>query len=231
MADQGKTILIIGASRGLGLGLAREYLERGWRVVATTRGGNEAAIADLAASSGGRLQRETLDVTDFAAVDALAGRLTSTPLDMLFVSAGVSSPEKQAPIGSVSVDEFDRVMVTNALAPLRIIEALGERVARDGVIVAMSSVLGSVAGNTSGGYELYRASKAALNTLLRSYAARHRERSVVAMHPGWVRTDMGGAQASVGVEESVAGMADVLERLGGKPGCVYVDYLGETIPW
>ena len=103
--------------------------------------------------------------------------------------------------------------------------------ATDGAIVAMTSVLGSVAGNTSGGYEVYRASKAALNTLLRSYAARHGDRAVIAMHPGWVQTDMGGPGAPVTVDQSARGMVDVIAARSGQPGCVFLDYQGNTIGW
>ena len=224
-----RTILLIGASRGLGLGLARAYLAEGWRVIATQR--KLGPLAALAAEAGeGRLVVEELEVTDDAALAALRGRLAGEHLDLLFVNAGISH-DKQKPIGVVEVEDFNRLLVTNALAPMRVIELFADLVVPDGTIAAMSSVLGSVANNTAGGHEVYRASKAALNTLLRSYAARHAERSVVALHPGWVRTDMGGADAAIGVEESVAGLVKTLAQCGGKPGCVYRDYQGETIPW
>jgi NAD(P)-dependent dehydrogenase (short-subunit alcohol dehydrogenase family) len=95
----------------------------------------------------------------------------------------------------------------------------------------MSSILGSVSGNTSGDNDVYRASKAALNSLLRSFSARNRERSVVILHPGWVRTDMGGPNAAIGIEESVTGMVEVIASRAGKPGCVYLDYQGKRIDW
>lgn len=224
-----KTALIVGASRGLGLGLAREYLGRGWQVVATARS-NDDALRALAREAGDRLRLETLDVTDGAGVSALAASLGDTTLDVLFVSAGVTNDNGQ-PAGDVAPGEFARVMETNALAPMHLVEVLGENVAPAGAIVAMTSVLGSVAGNTSGGYEVYRASKAALNTLLRSYASRHEDRAVIAMHPGWVQTDMGGAGAPVTVERSAKGMVDVIEARSGQPGCIFVDYEGTTIAW
>ena len=229
MDGEAKTALIVGGSRGLGLGLVREYLGRGWRVIATTRGTRDGEIGALAKEHGDSLCVETFDVTDFAGLAALVNRLGAA-LDLLFVSAGVSN-DPRTPVGDVAAEEFSRIMLTNALAPLKIIEALGNRVAADGAIVAMTSGLGSVAENTGGGYEVYRASKAALNTLLRCYAARHRGRTIVAMHPGWVRTDMGGAGATLSPAESAAGMARVIEGLAGKPGCVFVDYRGQTIAW
>ena len=230
MADSGKTALIVGASRGLGLGLVREHLDRGWQAIATTRGRNDDGLRKLATTAGDRLRIETLDVNDAAQIEALKRSLDGRSLDLLFASAGISNGS-QARISDVSPDDFTKLMLTNALAPLKIIEALGDRVPPTGAIVAMSSILGSVAENTSGSWEAYRASKAALNTLLRSYAARHQDRSIIAMHPGWVRTDMGGPQANVEIEDSVKGMADVIETRLGKPGCVYLDYKGRTIAW
>ena len=229
MADT-KTALLVGASRGLGLGLATAMTDRGWRVIATTRGRNDEGLRQLASSVGDHLRIETLDVNDAAALAALKGKLEGARLDLLFVSAGVSL-DGDKPIGAVSPQTFATVMETNALAPLKIIEAIGDSVAPDGAIVAMTSLLGSVAQNGSGGMEVYRASKAALNTLLRSYAARHRERAIVALHPGWVRTDMGGANAPLTVADSARGMMDVVAGQLGKPGCVFLDYQGKTIPW
>ena len=224
-----KTVLIVGASRGLGLGLVREYFDDGWNVVATSRG-SDGALREFAASAGSRLRLETLDVTDAAGVAALKRSLAGTTLDVLFVSAGVMG-ERDESAADTRPEEFSRVLVTNALAPLKIIEALADGVPRDGAIVAMTSTLGSVAGNSSGGTEVYRASKAALNTLLRSYAARHPQRAIVAMHPGWVRTDMGGANAAVSVEDSTRGMVAAIAARAGQPGCVFIDYRGRTIPW
>jgi NAD(P)-dependent dehydrogenase (short-subunit alcohol dehydrogenase family) len=225
-----KRALVVGASRGLGLGLVRGFLDRGWDVVATTRRRDNAALEDLARGAAGRLEIASLDVTDTGAIAGLRERIAGSRLDLLFVSAGVMN-EADKPAGLETAAEFARLMETNARAPLAIIEALGADVAADGAIVAMTSVLGSVAQNTSGGYEVYRASKAALNTLLRSYASRHTDRAVIAMHPGWVRTDMGGARAALSVEDSVAGMIGVIAERLGKPGCAFLDYRGQTLPW
>ncbi len=230
MAGERRRALIVGASRGLGLGLVRAYLDRGWDVVATARGRNEDALQRLRAEAGGRLAVDALEVTDDAAIRAMARRLGPTRLDLLFVSAGISG-DKAAAAATVDPDAFARMMATNAHAPLRIIEALGGNVPVEGAVVAMSSVLGSVASNVTGGYEAYRASKAALNTLLRSYAVRHAARAVIAMHPGWVRTDMAGPDATLDVAESARGMADVIDAHMGRAGCVFVDWQGRTIPW
>ena len=224
------TVAIVGASRGLGLGLAGEYLDRGWRVSATTRGRGDEGLRTLAMHAGERLRLVTLDMTEDGAAAALAAALEGTPLDLLFVSAGVLG-DAEAPAGRLAPDVFATVLLTNALAPLRLIETLEPCMTLSGAVVAMSSVLGSVAGNGSGGYDVYRASKAALNTLLRCHAARHPRRTVIAMHPGWVRTAMGGKGATLGVEESARGMADVIAVRSEQPGCVFVDWRNREIAW
>jgi len=147
------------------------------------------------------------------------------------VVAGVSDDPSQT-IGQISTDEFTRVMVTNALSPLRAIETLAPLVRPNGSIAVLSSALGSISGNTDGGYETYRASKAALNMLLRSYAARVKNgRSILALMPGWVKTDMGGPDAQVEVADSASGLADTIARHEGQPGLVFVDYQDKVIPW
>ena len=227
-----QTALIIGASRGLGLALAREWLSRGWTVIATVRGAGHDGLQETAEASSGRLLIERLEMTDTDAVKALRERLSGRQLDLLFVNAGVANGADDR-ADRISTDEFIRVMVTNALSPMRVIEELGELVRPDGTIAAMSSSLGSVALNDRGGWEVYRASKAALNTLMRSYAARHASgrRSLALVDPGWVRTEMGGPAASLGIEDSVPGVADALGAQAGQPGLRYFNYRGETVPW
>ena len=125
------------------------------------------------------------------------------------------------------------MLATNALAPLRVIDAFAGLVPAEGAIGVMSSGLGSVANNTSGGWEVYRASKAALNTLVRSFAVQpaSRHQSFVVIAPGWVRTDMGGPNATLSIDESIPRVADVLTDHLGKPGVRFLNYLGETLPW
>ena len=227
-----RTTLIIGASRGLGLALAREWLSRGWTVIATARSAVRAGLHETADALNGRLLIEQLEITDPDAVRALRERLSGRQLDLLFVNAGVANGASDR-VDRISTDEFIRVMVTNALSPMRVIEKLGELVRPNGTIAAMSSSLGSVALNDRGGWEVYRASKAALNTLMRSYAARHASdcRSLALVDPGWVRTEMGGPAASLGIEDSIPGVADALAAQAGQPGLRYFNYRGETVPW
>jgi NAD(P)-dependent dehydrogenase (short-subunit alcohol dehydrogenase family) len=224
--------LIVGASRGLGLALAAEYCKRGWRVVGTVRGAARTGLHDLAERSAGALEIETLDIVEPGEIAALRTRLADRRFDLVFVNAGVTNDPSEK-IGEVSTEDFTRVMITNALAPMRVIEAFDSLATPTATLGVMSSGLGSVAGNVSGGWEVYRASKAALNTLMRSYAARHArdQRALVIIAPGWVRTDMGGPNAALGVEESIPGVVDVIASRSGKPGLRYLDYRGAEVAW
>ena len=232
MASRTHTALIVGASRGLGLGLAKEYLSRGWQVIATVRSDKRTALHDLQAGAPGRLEIEHVDINQPEQIGALHARLRERALDLLFVNAGIASGA-ETPIGQVRAEAFAEVMINNALSPLCFIERFHDLVRGDGTIVAMSSGLGSVSNNTDGGWESYRASKAALNTLLRSYVARQGgdTRTYLLMDPGWVRTDMGGPQATLGVEESVPRMADVVAAEAGKGGLRFLNYQGRTVAW
>jgi NAD(P)-dependent dehydrogenase (short-subunit alcohol dehydrogenase family) len=227
-----RNLLLIGASRGLGLALAREYLHRGWHVVATARSTTKTALHELADISGGQLEIERVDINHPDEVGALRARLGSRRFDMLFVNAGVKNDDRET-IADVSTDEFVRVMVTNALSPMRVIETLQEVVLPDGTIGIMSSGQGSIANNQNGNYEVYRGSKAALNMFMRSFAARHKDdaRTLLLLAPGWVRTDMGGPQARLSIEESIPNLADTIAAQAGKPGLQYLDYLGRVVPW
>jgi NAD(P)-dependent dehydrogenase (short-subunit alcohol dehydrogenase family) len=227
-----KKLLLIGASRGLGFALAEEYLKRGWHVVATERSRPTSKLHALLAVSGGQLEIETVDVVFPDQIAALRTRLESRMFDMLFVNAGVKNDDRET-IADVSTEEFVRVMVTNALSPMRIVETLQDLVLPNGTIGIMSSGLGSVANNENGNYEVYRGSKAALNMFMRSFAARHAEekRTLLLMAPGWVRTDMGGPHARLSVEESIPNLVNTMEAQAGKPGLQYLDYLGKKVPW
>lgn len=232
MTNKKNTILIVGASRGIGFGLVTEYLGRGWDVIATERKpGSSSGLAKLKAAHGESLALATVDIDHSEQIQNLATELKGRVLDILFVNAGISDDPSQT-VGQISTEEFTRVLLTNALSPLRVMEAIAPLVTAKGSIAVMSSALGSVGQDPAGSYEVYGASKAALNKLLRAYAARAGgERSFFALMPGWVRTDMGGPDAPVSVEDSAKGLANVLEARSGTPGLVFVDYQNNLIPW
>ena len=225
-----KQLLLIGASRGLGFALAEEYLKRGWRVVATERNRTTSKLHDLLGSAEDRLEIETVDINYPDQVAALRARLASRKFDTLFVNAGIGIREM---IAEVSTDEYTRIMVTNALSPMRIVESMQDLVLPTGTIAIMSSGQGSITNNENGNNEIYRGSKTALNMFMRSFAARHADdpRTLLLMAPGWVRTDLGGPQARLSIEESIPNLVNTIDAQSGKAGLQYLDYLGRKVPW
>ena len=227
------TILLIAASRGLGLAMTAEFLKKGWNVVGTVRAGSDQSkLNALANQFKGQLEIETMDICEQPQVAALHDRLSGRTFEILFVNAGVTNNPRET-IADVTTEEFIRVMVTNSLCPMRVVESLQDLVASDGLIGVMSSGQGSVTNNTKGMREVYRGSKAALNQFMRSYAARQAgtPRAMVLMAPGWVQTEMGGSDAPLTIEESIPNLVNVLLKKRGNPGLEYLDYLGRTVPW
>ena len=229
MAEQ-RTALVVGASRGLGLGLAAELQRCGWRVLATAR---DDRGRERLQKLGGGLRIENVDINDDDAVAALRRRLGAETFDLVFVNAGIAPPERRD-AAHASRDEAAAVFLTNAVAPIRVARTFLDRV-RDGsgVVAFMSSGLGSVANKTDSYSDLYSASKAALNSLSRSFAASlgGKRVTVLAIAPGWVRTDMGGPGAPLSVEQSVRGIVDVIENRAGTGRHGFIDYRGLDVAW
>ncbi|MBN9155772.1 MAG: SDR family NAD(P)-dependent oxidoreductase [Microbacterium sp.] len=226
-------VLVVGASRGLGEAIVEEYVARGARVVATVRDDRAAPLHEYAPSAGDALEIERVDITDPAQLAALRERLGSRTFDLLFVVAGISLAPQDAIGAQIDAADFAAMMDTNVLGVMRTVEALQEVVDPDGTIAIMSSGQGSIGNNTSGGFEVYRATKAALNQMMRSYAARHdgEQRTLLLMAPGWVRTDMGGSGAPLGIEDSIPALVTTVDAQRGEPGLRYLDRHGATIPW
>lgn len=225
--------LIVGANRGIGLGVTKNFLAHGWDVIATARRPERAGeLQDLAGSHPGRVAISHLDMADPTDVDGFAPTLASKVLDAVLVNAGVSGPEHRS-ASEATPEEIGTLMFTNAIAPVRLARSLAGHVRTgSGVIAFTSSIMGSVAGN-SGGHELYRASKAALNSLTRGLwgEVSSRKLTLVSLHPGWVKTDMGGQSAAVSVEDSAAGIVKVIEKQRGAHQHRFLDYTGKEIPW
>jgi NAD(P)-dependent dehydrogenase (short-subunit alcohol dehydrogenase family) len=224
-----KNALIVGASRGLGLGLAEELAGRGWHVFATQR--TPSALEPAAAASHGRIEVIPADVTDSASLEALAGRIEPGSLDVVLVNAGIIGAEHQS-VDQATPDDVAHVMMTNAVGPAHA-GKLALPLLRDGGTLAFTtSRMGSIT-DSSGGYDLYRMSKAAQNILAKGIfeqGAKQRRTAVLSLHPGWVQTDMGGPAAHLTVAESVRGLADVLER-AQPPEHRFLAYDGAQIPW
>jgi NAD(P)-dependent dehydrogenase (short-subunit alcohol dehydrogenase family) len=230
---ENKTALIVGASRGLGLALAQEFLRRGWRVIGTVREGKETKLHHLAGESNGMLEIEHVDIVEVGQISELKNRLSGRIFDLLFVNAGVANTKGMSEtIGEVSTDEFIRVMVTNSLSPMRIVERFFDHVRMGGTIAIMSSGQGSIADNENGANDIYRASKAALNMLMRSFAARRaKDHTLLLIAPGWIKTDMGGPDAKFSMDEAVPQIVDTITSQEGKKGLQYLDRFGKTVRW
>lgn len=225
--------LIVGANRGIGLGVVKAFLARGWDIIATARRPAEAHdLAALAETHPGRVTIKPLDMNDPAQLDGFAGSLGGRKLDAVLVNAGVSGPAHRT-ASQATEAETGALMFTNAVAPIRLARhLLGHIHPGTGVLAFTSSVMGSVALN-SGGHELYRASKAALNSLTRGLWGEMggHKLTLLTLHPGWVRTDMGGASAAVSVEDSAKGLVEVITAQRGRHHHVFLDYTGKEIAW
>ena len=213
--------------------MAAQFLTKGWNVVGTVRAGARTKLHELAEDYKDRLEVETLDINQPGDVAALRNRLSGRSLDMLFVNAGITTHDGSMRLRDVATEEFVQVMTTNALSPMRAIEALEDLVPPNGLIGVMSSGQGSIANNGKGDWDTYRSSKAALNMLMRGFAARQAgtARALVLMAPGWARTGLGGPDAPFGAEEVVPSVVDVLISRLGTPGLSYLDRFGQTVPW
>lgn len=224
-----KTALIIGASRGLGLGLVKTLLADGWQVTATVRNPQNAQALQAL----GKVQIEQLDMDDQPAVLALSQRLKGQVFDLLFVNAGVKGPDVQTP-GGATLAEVGQLFFTNAVAPINLAQHfVGQIRPGTGVLAFMSSVLGSVTMPDAPELALYKASKAALNSMTNSFVNQLGEQrpTVLSLHPGWVKTDMGGEGADLDVETSTRGLVDQVNAYAGQGGHHFINYKGETIPW
>ena len=212
------TILITGAGRGLGQELARQYAADGWKVIGTERGANAKFV---------------MDVTDRGQISRLAQKLKGEPIDVLFCNAGITGRKGMTP-GSFDFESWEEILRVNLLGAAAVAEALLENVAASErrTIAMMSSRLGSIA-ESSGMTLPYSTSKAALNMLVKGLAATLAERGiiVVALSPGWVRTDMGGAQAPLTPEKSVAGLRRVISGLKKTDSGKFLSHDGSEIPW
>lgn len=228
-----RTVLITGAGRGLGLEFVRQYSAAGWRVFACARTpAKSASLTALVQGSAEKIIVHALDVTDHAAIDGLSRRLADTPIDVLLNVAGMQA---SSGFGKSNYQVWTDAFRVNVLAPMKLAEAFVAQVEASDQkkIVTLSSTLGSMGENDSGGLYGYRSTKAAVNAIMKSMSIDLAARGIIAvpMHPGWVRTDMGGPRAPIDAQTSVAGMLRVIDELTQAQSGKFLTYTGATLPW
>jgi NAD(P)-dependent dehydrogenase (short-subunit alcohol dehydrogenase family) len=237
------TILITGASRGLGLEAVRQYAAALWRVIACARKPDAAAeLNEIASGSGGRVTVHPLDVAEHGQIEALADRLNGLPIDVLLNSAGVMGRESFADkgmtiqrFGQTDYDDWMDTLRVNLFGPMKMAEAFADNVAasEQKKIVTLTSIVGSVGQNTFGGLYAYRSSKAAANCIMKTMALDLGRRGIIAlpMHPGWVRTDIGGPRGDLDAATSVAGLRNVIAGLTPANAGHFLQWDGRELPW
>jgi NAD(P)-dependent dehydrogenase (short-subunit alcohol dehydrogenase family) len=223
------TVLITGASRGLGLEFARQYAKDGWKVIATAR--------DPKASPGlAKLDVEThaLDVRDFNAIDALAAKLKGTPIDVLILNAGVNPQPEAPPAPGCDYDAWPEAFVVNTMAPLRLSVAFTPHIlaSQKKTIAAISSG-GATISQAKGGNYIYRSTKAALNLCMAGLAREYHDKGIIVVMfaPGWVKTDMGGPNATFTPEEAIGKVRGLIAKLSPKDSGRFISHDGTDYPW
>jgi NAD(P)-dependent dehydrogenase (short-subunit alcohol dehydrogenase family) len=227
--------LITGANRGLGFEFARQYLAGGWQVYAACRNPQSASeLRRLADASDDKLQILALDVIDPVSVQAAAAKLDGQAIDLLLNNAGIGGPRGQS-VGNIDYEAWAKVLDVNTMGPLRVSEAFVDHVAQSErkLIVTITSGMGSLADNTSGGAYAYRSSKAAVNMVMRSLAIDLAPRGIacVVINPGWVLTDMGGPHATLTTAESVKKLRRLIETRGPGQSGKFFNYDGREYAW
>ena len=225
------TVLITGASRGLGLEFCKQYAAEGWQVLACCRNPETAGkLADIP-----QVRVFPLDVSDFAQIDNLAAQLQDTAIDVLINNAGIYGDNPRRGFGQLDYAAWMQTLTVNTQAPVKMAEAFLPHLKRGDkkMLVSISSQMGSIADNGSGGSILYRTSKAALNAAMKSIAIDLEDQriGVLVLHPGWVKTDMGGPNALIEAQESVAGMRQVIAQFTLAQSGSFLKYDGSTLPW
>jgi NAD(P)-dependent dehydrogenase (short-subunit alcohol dehydrogenase family) len=230
------SVLITGANRGLGLEFAKQYGADDWRVFACCRDPEKAgALKELAGASDGAITMHSLEISQAGSVSSLAETLRGEAIDILLNNAGIYGDEERDDFGKIDYEIWARTFRVNVMGAMMMTEAFLENVVsgEQKVIAFMSSLMGSIADNGSGGCYMYRSSKAALNAMVKSLSIDLKKRglSTVILHPGWVETDMGGANAPLQPPESIAGMRKVLDKLQESDSGKFLSYTGAELPW
>ena len=228
------TILITGANRGIGLELTEQFAADGWTVLACCRDTASAGALGALGERFDTIEVHALDVTDYPQMRALSARLRDRPIDILLSNAGIYGP-RGANFGAVEAEGWREVFEVNSIAPLMLVQAFVEQVAASEhkLVAVISSKMGSIDDNGSGGSYIYRSSKTAVNQVFKSLSIDLADRGVsaISLHPGWVQTDMGGADAETSVHDSAAGLKSILQSAGIEQSGQFLEYNGDPIPW
>lgn len=229
-----KTVLITGANRGLGLEFCRQYAAADWQVIACCRQPHNADALNSLVSKYSNLHLFALDVTDHEAIDGLAEEFKANSIDVLISNAGIYG-DSGLGFGQLNYHDWRTTLETNVLSAMKLAEAFQAHLKRSeqGLFVAISSLMGSIADNKGGGSMLYRSSKAALNASMKSLAIdlKSEQIGVLIFHPGWVRTDMGGPNGLIDTPESISGMRDIIENFDLSQSGEFIKYDGTPMPW
>jgi len=225
-----KQLLVTGANRGIGLEFTQQYLANGWHVYATYREQPGTALASLACD---QLTILPLDVAEDASIWVLQEQLSGVNLDLIINNAGLFGPRNQS-LGKVSRQQWLDVLNVNSVAPLMLAQALHNNLTtKQGIFAVISSRMGSIDENDGGSLYLYRSSKTAVNQVVKSLSIDMQAQGikVIALHPGWVRTDMGGPNGSIDTQTSVSGIRQVLEHIRPADSGRFINYNGAAIAW
>ena len=229
-----RTILITGANRGIGLKLSEQFAEDGWQVLACCRNPADAGQLQALSERGLAIELHALDVTDYAQMANLSDQLAKRPIDVLLSNAGIYG-SKGAGFGEIDAEEWRQVLEVNTIAPLMLVQAFVEQVAasQQKLVAVISSKVGSIADNSSGGSYIYRSSKTAVNQVVKSLSIdlAGRDIAVISLHPGWVQTEMGGPNAEITTDESVSGLKKILQSAGLAQSGQFIEFDGNSIPW
>jgi len=231
-----ETTLITGANRGIGLEFSRQFAENGWCVLACSRNLERSdALNKLATEYPEQITLYTLDVTDHGQIKKLSQTLANKPIDLLINNAGVFPDINDRSFGQTDYDAWAYAFLVNTMAPLKMAEAFITQITQSNrkTIVTITSKMGSVADNGRGGSYIYRSSKSAVNMVVKSIAIDLESNGIISvlLHPGWVRTDMGGPSGLISVEQSVSGMLSVIREVTSTDSGKFIAYDGQIIPW
>ena len=227
-------ILITGANRGIGLELTEQFAEDGWQVLACCRNPDDAGQLQVLTERYPAIEIHALDVTNYQQMASLSNQLANRQIDILLSNAGIYG-SKGVDFGAVDAEEWRQVLEVNTIAPLMLVQNFVEQVAasRQKLVAVISSKVGSIADNTGGGSYVYRSSKTAVNQVVKSLSIDLADRgiSAISLHPGWVKTDMGGPNAEISTDESVSGLKGILQSAGVAQSGRFIEFNGSSIPW